>query len=162
MESAFQGYKPDLWSFQFLKGNDVMLEVADFTEGWLYLEESEVKDLLAQGVDGTNLEEIDSVSAEVRQSDVEVVSWRLIASGPSASRDSAPRLGSAPAKARSTRKAHFDGADIDTPVYDRSELARGQSFAGPAIIEERETTIIILPGWTAKVDASGCIMAAKG
>jgi hypothetical protein len=77
MAPAFQGWKPDLWSFQFLKGNDVMLEVADFTEGWLHLEESEVKDLLAQGisVDGTNLEEFDSFSAEGRQSDVEVVSW---------------------------------------------------------------------------------------
>ena len=44
--------EPNLWSFQFLKGNDIMLEVADFTEGWLYLEESEVEDLLARGVDG--------------------------------------------------------------------------------------------------------------
>jgi hypothetical protein len=36
---------------------------------------NEVKDLLAQGVDGTNLEEFDSFSAEACQSDVEVVSW---------------------------------------------------------------------------------------
>jgi hypothetical protein len=69
--------EPDLWSFQFLKGNDVMLEVADFTEGWLYLEESEVEDLLAQGigVDGIDLDDFDSFLAEERQSDVEVVSW---------------------------------------------------------------------------------------
>jgi N-methylhydantoinase A len=94
--------------------------------------------------------------------DVEVVSWRLIASGPSASRDSAPALGAAPAKAKTTRTAHFNGADVDTPVYERRELARGQTIAGPAIIEERETTIIILPGWNAKVDETGCIMASKG
>lgn len=75
MASSFEGFLSDLWSFQFLKGNDVMLEVADFTEGWLYLEESERKDLLAQGVDATNLEEMDSFSAEGRQSDVEVLSW---------------------------------------------------------------------------------------
>lgn len=75
MAPSFDGWKPDLWSFQFLKGNDVMLRVEDFTVGLLFLEESEVEDLLAQGVsvDGTNLEEIDSLSAEVRQSDVEVV-----------------------------------------------------------------------------------------
>ena len=75
MESAFEGYKPDLWSFRFLKGRDVLLEVADFTEGWLYLEESEVEDLLAQGigVDGTNLEEIDSFLTEVQQSDAKKV-----------------------------------------------------------------------------------------
>jgi hypothetical protein len=48
MAPAFHGYKPDLWSFQFLKGNDVMLRVEDFTVGLLFLEESEVADLLAQ------------------------------------------------------------------------------------------------------------------
>jgi N-methylhydantoinase A len=94
--------------------------------------------------------------------DVEVVSWRLIASGPSASRDSAPTIGAAPAKAKTTRRVHFNGTDVDTPVYERRDLACGQSIAGPAIIEERETTIIILPGWSAKVDATGCIMASKG
>ncbi len=52
--------QPDLWSFQFLKGNDVMLRV---------------EDLLTQGVDGLNVLEIDSFSVGVRQSDVEVVSW---------------------------------------------------------------------------------------
>ena len=75
MAPAFQGWKPDLWSFQFSKGNDVILRVEDFTVGLLFLEESEVEDLLAQGVDGLNLLEIESFSAGERQSDVEVVSW---------------------------------------------------------------------------------------
>jgi len=30
---------------------------------------------------------------------------------------------------------------------------------GPAIIEERETTIVIPPGWKAGVDAYGCVVA---
>ena len=67
--------QPDLWSFQFLKGNDVMLRVEDFTVGLLFLEESEVEDLLAQGVEGLNLLEIDSFSGGESQSDVKVVSW---------------------------------------------------------------------------------------
>ena len=72
------------------------------------------------------------------------------------------RSGSArPAKPKTTRKARFHHNDVDTPVYERRELARGQSIKGPAIIEERETTIIILPGWRANVDATGCIMASK-
>jgi hypothetical protein len=75
MAPAFQGWKPDMWSFQFLKGNDVVLEVADFTEGWFSLEESGVKDLLAQGisVDGTNLEEMNSFLTKVQQSDAKEV-----------------------------------------------------------------------------------------
>src|SRR4051794_39782617 len=101
-------------------------------------------------------------SLRLRDVDVEVVSWRLIASGPSASRDSAPSLGATLAKPKATRKAHFNGADVETPVYQRRELAKDQTVAGPAIVEERETTIIILPGWHATVDASGCIMASKG
>jgi hypothetical protein len=75
MEPAFEGHTPDLWSFQFLKGNDVILGVEDFTVSLLFLEESDVKDLLAQGVsiDGTSLEEIDNFSTEVVQSDIEVM-----------------------------------------------------------------------------------------
>jgi N-methylhydantoinase A len=93
--------------------------------------------------------------------EVEVVSWRLVAIGPSASRPSTPELAATPAKPKTTRKARFHRTDVDTPVYERRELARNQGIKGPAIIEERETTIIILPGWRANVDATGCIMASK-
>ena len=100
-------------------------------------------------------------SLRLPEVDVEVVSWRLIATGPSASRDTSSALSSASAKAKRSRKARFDGADVDTPVYARRELAADQTIRGPAIIEERETTIIILPGWTARVHATGCIMATR-
>jgi N-methylhydantoinase A len=93
--------------------------------------------------------------------DVEVVSWRLIATGLSPSRDSAAVLAPSPVKAKTRRKAHFNGAEVDTPVYQRRELAQDQAIKGPAIIEERETTIVILPGWTAKVHATGSIMASR-
>lgn len=100
-------------------------------------------------------------SLRLPEVDVEVVSWRLVATGPSASRHSTPELAAAPAKPKATRKARFNGSDVDTPVYDRRALARDQVIDGPVIIEERETTIIILPGWRAKVHATGCIMASK-
>jgi N-methylhydantoinase A len=93
--------------------------------------------------------------------DVEIVSWRVVATGPAASRDSVPALAATPAKPRDKRKARFGSHDIDTPVYARTDLALGQIIPGPAIVEERETTIIILPGWKAKVDRTGCIMASK-
>jgi N-methylhydantoinase A len=47
-------------------------------------------------------------------------------------------------------------------VYDRAALAAGQAITGPAIIEERETTIVLLPGWSATVDGRGCIVAGRG
>jgi hypothetical protein len=75
MTPAFGGYKPGLWSFQFLQGDDALLRIEDFTVALLFLEESEVEELLAQGIDGANLEEIDNFSAEAPQPDVEVMNW---------------------------------------------------------------------------------------
>jgi len=60
-----------------------------------------------------------------------------------------------------SRKVRFSGGLKDTPVYARSSLQPGSSIAGPAIIEERETTIVILPGWQASVDRHGCIFAIR-
>jgi N-methylhydantoinase A len=93
--------------------------------------------------------------------DVEVVIWRIVATGPLNARNSKPDVGSAPARAKGSRRARFNGHDVETPTYDRRALAVDQVVAGPAIIEERETTIIILPGWHAKVDPTGCILAMK-
>jgi len=93
--------------------------------------------------------------------DVEIVSWRLVATGPLASRDSRVALKVNRAEPSDHRSARFNGEDIATPVYARHRLSEDQTIDGPAIIEERETTIIILPGWRARVDATGCIMASK-
>jgi N-methylhydantoinase A len=55
------------------------------------------------------------------------------------------------------RKAIFasSGKTTRTPVYDGGKLGAGATVAGPAIIEEVTTTIVIEPGWSAKLDASG-------
>lgn len=100
-------------------------------------------------------------SLRLPEVDIEVVSWRIVATGPAASRDSVPALSATPGKPRSNRKARFADKDVEAPVYARADLACDQVVPGPAIIEERETTIIILPGWQAKVDRTGCIMASK-
>jgi hypothetical protein len=60
MKPAFEGHTPDLWSFQLLERNDVLLRVEDFTVALLFLGESDIAGLLAQGVDKTDLEEIDN------------------------------------------------------------------------------------------------------
>ena len=40
-------------------------------------------------------------------------------------------------------------------VYDRYRLGPGATFAGPAIVEERESTTVIGPGATVSVDDQG-------
>ena len=48
-----------------------------------------------------------------------------------------------------------DGKGMRVPVYDGERLGAGANIAGPAIIEEVTTTIVIEPGWTARLHTSG-------
>ena len=41
------------------------------------------------------------------------------------------------------------------------KLGAGAAIAGPAIIEEVTTTIVIEPGWTARLDASGSYLITR-
>ncbi len=44
---------------------------------------------------------------------------------------------------------------VDTPIYDRTGLSGGMTFAGPAVIEQYDTTCLILPGQSVTVDSHG-------
>ena len=50
------------------------------------------------------------------------------------------------------------GGFVDTPVYERRRLKMGAVLEGPAVIEERITTIVVHPGWVARVDGFGNII----
>ena len=41
---------------------------------------------------------------------------------------------------------------VSCPVYDRERLQPGNRIAGPAIVEQMDTTTVVLPGMTAHVD----------
>ena len=51
--------------------------------------------------------------------------------------------------ATSKRRAYFhEHKDyVEVPVYDGRQIQVGQSIAGPAIIEEPTTTIVVFPDW---------------
>jgi N-methylhydantoinase A len=42
---------------------------------------------------------------------------------------------------------------VDTPIYARDALRPGHRFAGPAIVEQMDTTTVVPPGMTARIDA---------
>ena len=44
---------------------------------------------------------------------------------------------------------------IQTPVFQREALAAGASFAGPALVTEDGSTLVVDPGWEALVDREG-------
>ncbi len=60
----------------------------------------------------------------------------------------------------SRRPAYFPetGGFTDTPVYSRSTLGVGASIKGPAIVEEAESTVVLLPESCAIVDKYGNIL----
>ena len=90
---------------------------------------------------------------------VEIVSWRLTARGPLVPFHPAAPPPAGAGSPKRTRPVHLWNEGQAVPVYDRHVLGTGQSFAGPAIIEERETTIVIPPGWHCRIDAFGCVVA---
>jgi N-methylhydantoinase A len=67
----------------------------------------------------------------------------------------APAAGPASPSPVASRRVHFGGAWHDTPVYDRATLAQGTVLAGPAVIEQRDTTIVLDPGACAVTDRLG-------
>jgi N-methylhydantoinase A/oxoprolinase/acetone carboxylase beta subunit len=48
---------------------------------------------------------------------------------------------------------------VQTPVYDRYALGPGARLAGPAIVEERESTTVVGPGAVITVDAHRTLIA---
>ena len=46
---------------------------------------------------------------------------------------------------------------VDAQVLDRARMAADQTAPGPAIIESLESTIVVPPDWTARMDADGFI-----
>jgi N-methylhydantoinase A len=72
--------------------------------------------------------------------------------------------GVSPQKAlKGHRNAVFsaDGKRTRTPIYDGTPLGVGAAIKGPAVIEEVTTTIVIEPGWTARLDASGSYLITR-
>lgn len=47
------------------------------------------------------------------------------------------------------------GEFMPAPVFDGARLRAGNIVEGPGIIEEETTTIVVFPGWTARLDAQG-------
>ena len=58
---------------------------------------------------------------------------------------------------RGTRQAYFQERRgfVECPVYDRDRVPLGTRFEGPAILEQMDTTTVVLPGQAASHDDKG-------
>ena len=91
---------------------------------------------------------------------LEVVSWRLGVHGPRPQIGLAAARGAATTGAVSSIKGHRmawfaeEGGYLRTPVYDRYAFGPGCTADGPALFEERESTVVVPPGARVHCDAS--------
>lgn len=94
---------------------------------------------------------------------IEALAWRLAAVGPPINRPSRAKVKAhhaRSAKPNRKRPMLFEPWDRhrDCPVFSRYELVAGHAVAGPAVIEEAESTTVIGPASKATIDAHGNIV----
>jgi N-methylhydantoinase A len=87
---------------------------------------------------------------------VEIVSWRVTVSGPRPEIElAAARPVSDAADALKGKREVYFGPEIgfvEAAVYDRYALVPGDTFDGPCIFEERESTTVVPPDARATID----------
>lgn len=60
------------------------------------------------------------------------------------------------------RTAWFEATgDVTCEVHDRAGLEAGQVVTGPAVIESADSTIVVPPNWSARMDERGCIVMER-
>ena len=99
--------------------------------------------------------------------EIEAIDWYLVATVPSSYDalhrfESVGRAGESPVVGR--RRAYFPELDgyAECDVIDRYRLREGDTFEGPAIVEERESTTVVLPGDEVTISPSGHMIVEVG
>ncbi len=88
---------------------------------------------------------------------VEALNWRLVASGETPDLDLRPTEAASLAveeAKKPSRLVYFPSwKEMRVcDIYDRARLTPGAAIAGPAVVEESESTVVVPPGWDAHVD----------
>jgi N-methylhydantoinase A len=59
------------------------------------------------------------------------------------------------------RSVYMLGEMISCPIYQRDHLPIGATLAGPAVIEQADTTTLVEPGMTVNVDTDGNLILTE-
>ena len=94
---------------------------------------------------------------------VEVVSLRLTSVGAIAKPPTRRLEREGAAEPKETRPVYFAETSgfVDCPIYDRYALPAGATFAGPAIVEEFDSTTVVHPGFAVRVDDTGNLVVER-
>jgi N-methylhydantoinase A len=63
---------------------------------------------------------------------------------------------------RGTREVRLGGRTLSAAIHDRADIGVGVTIAGPAVIEQPDTTTLILPGWRGRADRLGTLHLSRG
>ncbi|GAA5048936.1 hydantoinase/oxoprolinase family protein [Haladaptatus pallidirubidus] len=63
---------------------------------------------------------------------------------------------------KGSREVFFGDQRHETPVFDRVGLGEGRTVEGPAILEQKESTVVVPPAWTGTVQADGTLVLSGG
>jgi N-methylhydantoinase A len=100
-------------------------------------------------------EHLDRFGHAAPEESVEVVSYRVTGRGlvPEVKLLEHEPVGRPLAEAQvDTRPVRFGDSVVDTPIYARELLDVGVTFTGPAIVDQEDTTVVVLPGQPVEVD----------
>jgi N-methylhydantoinase A len=59
------------------------------------------------------------------------------------------------------RDVFVDGRSWPAAIYQREQLLPGFTFAGPAVVEQFDTTVFVIPGWQVRVDPFGNLLGTS-
>lgn len=94
---------------------------------------------------------------------LEIINWRVTVSGPMPTvrlQKPAVEQSAVQDAHKGSRQVYFPGGYRETVVYDRYRLLPGARFAGPAIVEERESTVIVGPDGSFAIDEQWNLVVA--
>jgi N-methylhydantoinase A len=97
-----------------------------------------------------------------RQAPAEIVNLRvqLRAARPRVPLVEVPAGATAPAP-RTARRVWLDGRSVEARVFERGTLGRGARLAGPAVVEQPDTTVLLPVGHVGEVDGFGNLLIRR-
>ncbi|HEV2093808.1 MAG TPA: hydantoinase/oxoprolinase family protein [Rubrobacter sp.] len=91
---------------------------------------------------------------------VELVNLRLVATVP-VEKPALDEPGPSGEAQAGRREANFDGEWREVPVLDREKMGEGSPVEGPAIVDFREATCVVRPGWRGAIDRVGNLVLER-
>lgn len=101
----------------------------------------------------------------IRTSTIQVVSVRIAAVGAAPRIELArqPAASSTSIRPSSERRIYIDDAEgyRICPAYARDAIPMGATIEGPAVVDQPDSTIYLRPGWCARADECGNLIASR-